>query len=158
MSEGDRWVDMVQEGVDCVLRYGKLPDSELVARQVAMLDRLTCATPAYLERFGTPTSLASLDGHRMVGIRSVTTGNVTPLEFNVHGEMQAVSIPAVLTVTGTELPRRDQAGVRGWPRCRASTSNGNSPAASWCRSWRTCRRPRHPCRCCISAPGNYRHG
>lgn len=102
MSEGDRWVDMVQEGVDCVLRYGKLPDSELVARQVAMLDRLTCATPAYLERFGTPTSLASLDGHRMVGIRSVTTGNVTPLEFNVHGEMQAVSIPAVLTVTGTE--------------------------------------------------------
>ncbi|MGO4314246.1 LysR substrate-binding domain-containing protein, partial [Pseudomonas sp. KB_15] len=95
MSEGDRWVDMVQEGVDCVLRYGKLPDSELVARQVATLDRLTCATPAYLARFGTPTSLASLDGHQMVGIRSVTTGNVTPLEFDVHGEIQAVSIPAV---------------------------------------------------------------
>ncbi|MCA3207675.1 LysR family transcriptional regulator, partial [Cupriavidus sp.] len=81
MSEGDRWVDLVQEGVDCVLRYGKLPDSELVARQVAMLDRLTCATPDYLERFGTPADLASLEGHRMVGIRQMSTGNVTPLEF-----------------------------------------------------------------------------
>jgi len=45
MSESDRWVDLVQEGVDCVLRYGSLPDSDLVARQVTLLPRLTCATP-----------------------------------------------------------------------------------------------------------------
>lgn len=32
MSESDRWVDLVQEGVDCASRYGKLRDSELVAR------------------------------------------------------------------------------------------------------------------------------
>ncbi|KAI3591262.1 Transcriptional regulator, LysR family [Cupriavidus sp. U2] len=102
MSEGDRWVDLVQEGVDCVLRYGKLPDSELVARQVAMLDRLTCATPAYLERFGTPTDLASLAGHRMVGIRQMSTGNVTPLEFEVGDDLKRLSLPCPLAVTGTE--------------------------------------------------------
>src|SRR6185295_3590579 len=48
MSESDRWIDPVQEGVDCVLRYGALPDSDLVARRVAVLDRLTCAAPSYL--------------------------------------------------------------------------------------------------------------
>ena len=54
LSESDRWVDLVQEGVDCALRWGHLRDSELVARQVAMLDRVTCATPEYLARYGTP--------------------------------------------------------------------------------------------------------
>jgi DNA-binding transcriptional LysR family regulator len=32
MSESDRWVDIVREGVDCVLRFGNLPDSDMVAR------------------------------------------------------------------------------------------------------------------------------
>ncbi|GJG97528.1 LysR family transcriptional regulator [Cupriavidus pauculus] len=102
MSEGDRWVDLVQEGVDCVLRYGVLPDSELVARQVAMLDRLTCATPRYLERFGTPTGLDALDGHRMVAIRQMSTGNVTPLEFVVGDDLKSAALPCPLAVTGTE--------------------------------------------------------
>ncbi|MBU8976014.1 LysR family transcriptional regulator [Lysobacter sp. MMG2] len=102
MSESDRWVDLVQEGVDCALRWGRLRDSELVARQVAMLDRLTCATPQYLARHGTPASLDDLDGHRVVGIRSITTGAVTPLEFMVDGQLQAVSLPSTFSVTGTE--------------------------------------------------------
>jgi len=102
MSEGDRWVDLVTEGVDCVLRYGQLPDSDLVARQVAMLERLTCATPEYLVRYGTPTDLASLAGHRMVGIRAITAGNVTPLEFVDGDHVQVLSLPCPLSVTGTE--------------------------------------------------------
>lgn len=102
MSESDRWVDLVQEGVDCVLRYGNLRDSELVARQVTMLERLTCATPAYLEQFGTPGSIDELHGHRAVSLRSITTGMVTPLEFQ-HGEgLRTLTLPSTLTVTGTE--------------------------------------------------------
>ena len=102
MSESDRWVDLVQEGVDCALRWGQLRDSELVARQVAMLERLTCATPGYLAKFGTPSGVGNLDGHRAVGLRSITTGVVTPLEFEQGGELRTVSLPGVLSVTGTE--------------------------------------------------------
>lgn len=102
MSESDRWVDLVQEGVDCVLRYGHLRDSELVARQVAMLERLTCATPAYLETFGTPIGIDDLDGHRAVSLRSITTGVVTPLEFGSDDKLRTVTLPNTLTVTGTE--------------------------------------------------------
>ena len=46
MSESERWVDIVREGVDCVLRYGALPDSDLVAPTLTMLERITCAAPA----------------------------------------------------------------------------------------------------------------
>ncbi len=102
MSESDRWVDLVQEGVDCALRYGKLRDSDLAARQVASLERLTCATPAYLARFGTPTRIESLVGHTMVGLRSITTGNLAPLEFVHDGEHRTASLPATLSVTGTD--------------------------------------------------------
>jgi DNA-binding transcriptional LysR family regulator len=102
MSESDRWVDLVQEGVDCVLRYGHLRDSELVARQVALLQRLTCATPGYLEKFGTPTGIDDLDGHRAVSLRSITTGVATPLEFGSADKLRIITLPSTLTVTGTE--------------------------------------------------------
>ena len=102
MSESDRWVDVVREGVDCVLRYGVLPDSDLVARTLTTLERVTCAAPAYLDRFGRPENLADLAGHRTVGLRSITSGALQPLEFAQGGQMVRVELPAPLTVTGTE--------------------------------------------------------
>jgi hypothetical protein len=43
--------------VDEELRVGDLRDSELVARRVAMLEEITCAAPAYIDRFGMPSSI-----------------------------------------------------------------------------------------------------
>ena len=102
MSESDRWVDVVREGVDCVLRYGALPDSELVARTVCMLPRVTCAAPAYLERRGTPETIEDLAHHLAVGLRSITTGVVTPFEFVTTTGLMRVEMAAPFSVTGTE--------------------------------------------------------
>jgi DNA-binding transcriptional LysR family regulator len=102
MSESDRWVDVVREGVDCVLRYGALPDSDLVARAVTTLPRITCAAPAYLERFGRPDTPAALAGHQAVGLRSLTTGALRPFEFLRDGDAIRVDLPAPFSVTGTE--------------------------------------------------------
>lgn len=102
MSEGERWVDVVREGVDCVLRYGNLPDSDMVGRRLIMLDRLTCAAPAYLARHGTPAGIDALEGHRMIGLRSLSTGNLWPLEFMVDGAIRTIDMPATVSVTGTE--------------------------------------------------------
>lgn len=102
MSESDRWVDVVREGVDCVLRYGALPDSDLVTRTIAQLPRITCAAPSYLDRFGRPGSLEELSGHQMVGLRSITTGMLAPFEFEHRDGTTVIELPAPLTVTGTE--------------------------------------------------------
>jgi DNA-binding transcriptional LysR family regulator len=51
---GDRNVNLIEEHVDLALRIGALPDSNLVATQVGTIRRVVCASPAYLERFGTP--------------------------------------------------------------------------------------------------------
>jgi DNA-binding transcriptional LysR family regulator len=102
MSETERWVDLIREGVDVVLRFGQLPDSDMVAREVVVLRRLTCAAPNYLERHGTPVTPDALEGHRMIGLRSLTTARVRPMEFVVGDEVREITLPTTLSVTGTE--------------------------------------------------------
>jgi DNA-binding transcriptional LysR family regulator len=103
MSESDRWVDLVHEGVDCALRWGELSDSGLVARRLAVLTRITCASPDYLKRFGRPKSLQDLGaGHQVVGLRRFTSGDLEPLGFIVDGKMRTTSLPAPFSVTGPE--------------------------------------------------------
>jgi DNA-binding transcriptional LysR family regulator len=102
MSESDRWIDLIREGVDCVLRFGHLPDSDMIARQVVVLERLNCAAPNYLARYGTPTDPGALDGHRMIGLRSLTTGRLRPMEFMIGGTVREVALPVIMSVTGPE--------------------------------------------------------
>ena len=102
MSESDRWIDLIREGVDCVLRFGHLPDSDMIARQVVVLERLTCTAPAYFARHGTPADLDALDGHRMVGLRSLTTGRLRPMEFMTGDTLREIALPVIMSVTGPE--------------------------------------------------------
>jgi DNA-binding transcriptional LysR family regulator len=102
MSEGDRLVDLVREGIDCVLRVGTPGDSDMVARRVAMLDEVTLASPAYLEKYGTPEHPDRLDGHRMVGFHSSASGALVPLEFIVGGQIRNVTLPATISVNAAE--------------------------------------------------------
>ncbi len=102
IGEGDRLVDLVREGVDCVLRVGDLHDSSMVGRRIAMLEEVTCASPGYLERHGTPQTLDDLEGHVAIGFLSTATGSTLPLEFVHGGEVRKVTLPSVVTVSGAE--------------------------------------------------------
>ena len=62
----ERNVDLVDEGIDVALRMGDLPDSSMLVRRIGQARRLVIATPAYLERHGTPTSPDDLQGHQLV--------------------------------------------------------------------------------------------
>lgn len=103
ISEADRFVDLIAEGVDCVLRAGTLGDSALIGRRVANLRQVTCASPAYLRKYGEPKSLAELSKHRAVNYVSRTTAKLFPFEFMVDGELQEVSIDGALSVFGAEI-------------------------------------------------------
>jgi len=60
----DRRVDAAADGFDAVIRHGPIPDSFLVAWQLATSRRILVASPAYLAQHGTPTSLSELEGHK----------------------------------------------------------------------------------------------
>jgi DNA-binding transcriptional LysR family regulator len=102
LGEGDRLVDLVREGVDCVLRAGDPHSSALVGRRVAMLEEVTCASRDYLRRFGVPDTPDDLAGHRMIGFLSSATRSLLPLEFTVDGELRKITLPAAVSVAGAE--------------------------------------------------------
>ncbi|MBN8441091.1 MAG: LysR family transcriptional regulator [Thauera sp.] len=95
---GDRYIDLVRESVDCVLRLGELRDSSLVARRLNTLEQVTCASRAYVERFGTPATLDELDAHRVVDYVSASSGKSSPLEFVVGGRVETRAIPSIVSV------------------------------------------------------------
>ncbi|MBB2169909.1 LysR family transcriptional regulator [Gluconacetobacter aggeris] len=111
LSETDRFIDLVGEGVDCALRTGTPKDSDLIARRIALLPETTIASPDYLDRFGTPERWDGLDGHRMVGFHSSATGGVLPLEFMVRDTRRTVMLPSLLTVNGADTYK--EAAIQG---------------------------------------------
>jgi hypothetical protein len=59
----DRFVDLIEEGFDVAIRIGDLQDSNLIARRIATARLVTCASPAYVRRAGTPQAPADLSRH-----------------------------------------------------------------------------------------------
>jgi DNA-binding transcriptional LysR family regulator len=103
LSTTDRFIDLVQEGVDCVLRSGTLADSTLVARRVALLPQVTVASRDYVKKHGMPTSLADLaQGHLAVNWISPNSWRPTPLEFMVGRKLREVDMPSRVTANGSD--------------------------------------------------------
>ena len=98
----DRPVDLIREGVDCVLRGGLALDESLVARPLAMMDQVTCASPGYLQRFGVPGDLDALAGHQVVEYFSSVSGKRYGLEFEVGEEVRLVDLPKQVAVNSAD--------------------------------------------------------
>ncbi|UVM47855.1 LysR family transcriptional regulator [Pseudomonas sp. B21-015] len=98
----DRPVDLIREGVDCVLRGGSPLDDSLVARPLVTLDQVTCASPEYLQRLGTPLCLEDLKDHQMVEYFSNSTGKRYGLEFVVDDQRRLIDLPKHVSVNSTD--------------------------------------------------------
>jgi DNA-binding transcriptional LysR family regulator len=70
LNLSDRVVDIVNEGFDCAVRVGDLPDSSLISVRLADNRRLCVATPGYLKRAGTPLRPADLARHECLTLSS----------------------------------------------------------------------------------------
>lgn len=93
-----RAADLIGDAVDCSIRLGALPDSSLVARPLGALERVTCASPAYLERCGVPRSLDALAGHRAVNGAFAFGQRAAELEFAMDGAVRKIRLDGVVSV------------------------------------------------------------
>ncbi|HEJ6940126.1 TPA: LysR family transcriptional regulator [Serratia marcescens] len=76
----DRPIDLIAEGMDCVLRGNLIHDESLVARKLGSFDIGTCASPAYLARFGAPQTPKDMEEHLVC--RLFSSKNRRFFEFN----------------------------------------------------------------------------
>lgn len=93
----DRYIDLIEEGWDLVIRIGRLQDSTTIARRLAPCPMLICAAPSYLESRGTPRTVAELRQHnclrytlsRSVGTDRWTFGKDGQTSVAVSGSLMA---------------------------------------------------------------------
>ncbi len=100
----DRAVNLVEEGIDCALRGVDIADDALlVARPLFAAHLLTCASPDYLARRGTPRTIAELADHDCIRFVSPSTGRPRewrfvragrPLAFAPNGRLSLTSLDA----------------------------------------------------------------
>jgi DNA-binding transcriptional LysR family regulator len=92
----DRYIDLVEEGVDVAIRLGRLADSNLVARRLGLTQRVLVATRDYLDRHGTPRVPTDLERHNCLLYAYLSTGNEwvfrgpqSDLRVQAHGNFKA---------------------------------------------------------------------
>lgn len=104
LGSSDRAIDLVQEGVDCVVRIGALHDSSLVARPLGRIAIVNCASPLYLREHGEPKHPADLRfGHSAVGYASPRTGRELPWEHVTdEGMEQTLEVPSRVIANNAE--------------------------------------------------------
>jgi LysR family transcriptional regulator for bpeEF and oprC len=108
----DRPVDMVQEAVDCVIRVGELQDSTMVAKRIGTFESVTCAAPAYIERYGEPSTIDDLHKHRAVHYFSGRTGRIIDWSFMVDGSPRTIAVKGAVSVNDAEA--YVNCGVKGF--------------------------------------------
>jgi DNA-binding transcriptional LysR family regulator len=86
----DQVVNMVEEGIDVAIRIGWLADSTLIARKLTESPRLLCASPSYIEKYGTPKHPQDLVKHQWVVFTLLPTPYRQTLKKK--GQQQTISV------------------------------------------------------------------
>ena len=85
MTAGDRIIDMVDEGVDVLVRIGKLQNSALIAKTIGRTDYVTCASPEFLRQRGTPATPDDLPDFPCLNFLYPKSRQVRPWIFQRDG-------------------------------------------------------------------------
>ncbi|MGH8807266.1 MAG: LysR family transcriptional regulator [Noviherbaspirillum sp.] len=96
----DRSIDLIEEGVDVAVRIGHLADSTLHAVPAGVVQRVVCASPAYLKRHGTPKHPKELQQHPIVGF--IGRGVLSEWRFRDNGRDLAVRIAPRLSTNSVD--------------------------------------------------------
>lgn len=100
VSSTDRMVNLVEEGFDVGVRIGQLSDSSLIARKLAAVRMVTCASPDYLRTAGAPRTPTDLSAHEAI----IDTNGADPMvwRFGTHNNRQDVRVHGRLRFAGAE--------------------------------------------------------
>lgn len=99
---GDRYVDLMDAGVDVAIRIGRLTDPRLVTRRLAPCRMVVCASPAYLERHGAPRKPEDLRlAQRLAFSEAVSAGDWTLLD--ARNRAHVIDGPCRMTANNTQM-------------------------------------------------------
>lgn len=98
----DRSVQLIREGVDCVVRLGPSTDDSLVARPLIRIPQVTCASREYLARNGIPQTLEDLEQHQVIEYMSASSGRRYGLEFQLGDAVHEMNLRKSLSINSAD--------------------------------------------------------
>jgi DNA-binding transcriptional LysR family regulator len=102
IGTADRFVNVAQEGFDCVLRLGALRDSDLMVRRLGNVPMCNVASREYLQAHGTPQTLADLANHRVIHYSPSLSSRGAEWEWqDASGQVHTQPMRHSLVVNGT---------------------------------------------------------
>lgn len=102
LSSTDRRVDLLREGLDCVLRVGSALEPGLGVKELGSLAIVNCASPAYLARYGIPLSLEDLSRHQLIYYVQHLGAKAEGFEYFDGESYREFKMPGRLTVNSTQ--------------------------------------------------------
>ncbi|CRM43522.1 LysR family transcriptional regulator [Pseudomonas sp. 8 R 14] len=101
LNSDDLIIDLLEQSTDIAIRIGALADSTLHARSLGCTPLHILASPDYLKQYGTPTTVAELADHTLLGFTQTETLNHWPLR-HVEGDRWLIE-PSVAASSGETL-------------------------------------------------------
>jgi DNA-binding transcriptional LysR family regulator len=102
----DRPIGLIEKGFDLAVRFGELPDNRINARRIMSNRRFLCASPAYLEKHGTPKKLEDLTRHRCI-VHRQNDDAYGVWSFLIDGRTEIVKVHGALSSNDGDI-------VQGW--------------------------------------------
>ncbi len=98
LNSSDDMTDLIEKGIDCVVRVGELDSSSLIARFIGHLVMVNCASRGYLEQYGMPEQLEDLSQHKLINY----AGAVGEKQGEFVYQGGSVMMDSALSVNNTE--------------------------------------------------------
>ncbi len=104
ISVSDTSINIIKEGIDVGIRFGSLIEEGVVARQLtAAVPEALFASPAYLSKYGLPSSPQDLDKHKLIKYRFGASNRLATLKLKQDGASIEVEMPTALIVNDTDI-------------------------------------------------------
>ena len=97
----DRETDLIEGGFDLAFRIGDLQDSSLKARKISPIKLIVCASPRYLEKYGTPKHPEDLKNHKLLKYALYNNNNWKLLDKN--GQSYSVPLHSAITANNGDF-------------------------------------------------------
>lgn len=102
LNSSDRLSDLVEAGIDCVIRVGAYADPSMIARPLAQLRQVTCASPVLIERMGMPGTPDALIAFPAIHYGGLPSARHEYWELEADGELLEVPMQGRVSVNNTE--------------------------------------------------------
>jgi len=102
ISLSDRRIDLIEDGIDAVVRVGMSPDSNLIMQSLGTAKDIVCASPDYLRKHGTPQTPEDLKQHLCINHIIPQTGRVRDWRFQKADELFTAEVSGPITIDHAE--------------------------------------------------------